>query len=240
VDVGAGFRLLPGSPAPCQQSPVTCGSACLVVARLLLEPALAAWLVSPADSPLRRFADLERGTMRRTNGLAGGPGALQLPWPRSLGTPPWGAMAEIERTGSLPGTRYELVPLRHRSAAGLTRAAAGLVARVSPGRPALLYVGSATLPRHVVLVFVNTDGRQLLVYEPARGEVVPFAAYGLGGAPVAGWPVPWLVIQPQAQVSAVAPLVATAVRRRSPAMGTAGVCQSTRSTSRTSRASAST
>ncbi len=295
------WRLVPGVPAPRQQSPVTCGSACLVVARLLLEPPLARWLLDTdqadidaggdaatggdpvsntdaaadagagadakadpiavgfADSAARmtqaqRFADLERATMARTNSVTGAQASMQLPWPRSLGTPPWGALAELQRTGCLPGTQYETVLLRWKSPYALIVAARRLAARVGPGRPALLYVGSPGLPRHVALVFVNQDNPQPLVYEPARGDVFALERLRLGRPDfrLAGWPAPWLLIQPKAQVLADAPVGARRARQ-APAVlsgaslrqgtglgGGAHLCQSESTTSRTSSASPST
>ena len=38
------FRLAAGDLGPVQQSPVTCGSACLTVARMLVNPAFARWI----------------------------------------------------------------------------------------------------------------------------------------------------------------------------------------------------
>lgn len=279
MDSTPSWRLVPGEPAPRQQSPTTCGSACLVVARMLLEPALARWAMAepePVEGPAApgsgtngrsiaglggsggapwprfqvaaaRFAELERHAMTRTNGVAGALGAMRLPWPRALGTPPWGAMAELQRSGSLPGTLYEPVLLRHQGRPALTAAAHRLAARVRPGRPALLYAGSPTLPRHVVLVFAQEDDPEPLVYEPARGDVVPLAAVGLGrpGFALAGWPTPWLLIQPRAQVEADAHAPAAARARPVTAvlggasLRQAGSSTGARTTSRTSSTSAS-
>lgn len=272
------WRLVPGVPAPRQQCPTTCGSACLVVARMLLEPALARWamaesetvghgpdagsgpngrslagLPGPAEAQwprmqiaAARFAELERRTMNRTNGVADAAGAMRVPWPRSLGTPPWGAMAELQRSGSLPGTLYESVLLRHKGRLMLTAAARRLASRVRPGRPALMYVGSPTLPRHVVLVFAPADRPNPLVYEPACGDVVPLADVGLGepGFALAGWPTPWLLIQPRSQVEAHVPAPAAARARPLPVVGGASLRQSdsttlASTTSRTSSTSAS-
>ena len=272
------WRLVPGAPAPRQQSSTTCGSACLVVARMLLDPALARWAmgepetVEPVDvgsGPVNRspealagvtgrswprtqtaavrFAELERRTMTRTNGVAAALGAMRLPWPRSLGTPPWGAMAELQRSGSLPGTVYEPVLLRHLARTALTAAARRHTVRVRHGRPALLYVGSPSLPRHVVLVFVPEGRSEPLVYEPARGDVVPLQELGLGtpGFALAGWRTTWLLIRPQAQVEAEAPAPAAVRARALPAaFGGASLRQGdsttvARTTSRTCSTSAS-
>ena len=92
------FHLGWGDTGPVQQSPVTCGSAALTVARMLVNPEFARWIVSgiepsggPPDSrPERdRFAEHERAVMNRTNGFRAAGGQWNIPWPHALGTPPW-------------------------------------------------------------------------------------------------------------------------------------------------------
>lgn len=198
MDTAAGFRLHPGQPAPVQQSRVSCGAACLVVARMLRDPTLAAWVIGgdgsthSSETPTERFTRLEQKVMRLTNAVRPTPGGVHMPWPKALGTPPWGARRVMEDWAAEPGARYEIVWLRHRRARSVTSAVHGLAAGVLPGLSALLYVGNATLPRHVTLVFV--DRGRTLVYEPARGEVhkledVEFVARRPA---LAGWDRPWL------------------------------------------------
>lgn len=201
------FRLVAGAPAPLQQSAVTCGAACLTVARMLVDDPFARWvrdgtgspvLGAEGGSPAERFASYERTVHRRTNGLRVGRPGVRPPWPRALGTPPWGAKAELENGASWVGTQYEYAMLRHLDQAGRVHAYATLVDRVVEGEPALLYVGSKTLPRHVTLVLPGDGDTRLDVYDPGTGTVhevddTPFAA-GLMG--LSGWDVPWLVIQP--------------------------------------------
>jgi hypothetical protein len=102
--MSSGYQLRSGDIGPVQQSPVTCGSACLTVARLLVNPAFARWIVTGegprGDAPAgatekERFAAYERVVMRRTNRLYAGGGRLNMPWPRALGTPPWRARKEL-------------------------------------------------------------------------------------------------------------------------------------------------
>ena len=208
----APFRLGVGDLAPRQQSPTTCGSASLTVARMLADPAFARWvrtgltreaaeLADPppdAEGVVSRFAAYEQVVAARTNGLAGPGGRLQLPWPRALGTPPWGAARELELA---LGTRHRVRWVRWRSAAGLEAAFDSLRTQA---HPALLYVGSPTLPRHVVLVLPGDPGGRgggtltdhLTVYEPSAGRVLevhrePFAARRLA---LAGWDVPWATV----------------------------------------------
>jgi hypothetical protein len=206
--MAAPFRLVAGDSAPAQQSPTTCGSASLTVARMLVDPAFAAWITAgegaravggrlPAPgTETTRFAAYEQVVAARTNGLVGPGGRLQLPWPRALGTPPWGARRELERGAAELGADYEVTWVRPRSTTGLQQAYAALRHRVRAGRPALLYVGNARLPRHVVLVLPATDGHGLDVYEPSAGQVVdlPEAAFVERRLAVAGWDVPWALV----------------------------------------------
>jgi hypothetical protein len=181
---------------------------------MLVDPAFAAWirdgipkgardsrgsrsLAGGGASAQQRFADYEQVVAGRTNGLVGAGGRVQLPWPRALGTPPWGARHELELGASAPGTGYEVTWVRHRGRAGLERAYAALRARVRDRRPALLYIGNARLPRHVVLVMPPTGEQQDLdVYEPSVGRVLalprrPFVDRRLR---LAGWDVAWAVV----------------------------------------------
>lgn len=204
----APFRLQAGDSAPLQQSTTTCGSASLTVARMLVDPAFARWVntgldkdarddeVPDAGTPTDRFAAYEQVVAGRTNGLVGSGGLLQVPWPRALGTPPWGALAELEYGAADPQARYDTSWFRVGSAAALERAYASLRARVCDGRPALLYIGNAWLPRHVVLVMPPTRGQQLDVYEPSVGRVLdlPRETFVARRLRMAGWDVPWATV----------------------------------------------
>ncbi|MGZ4743522.1 MAG: hypothetical protein ACXVYS_09960, partial [Oryzihumus sp.] len=46
-----------GDPAPVQQSPVTCGSAALTVARMVADPGFAAWVLTGGTGPGPRGVD---------------------------------------------------------------------------------------------------------------------------------------------------------------------------------------
>ncbi|CAN7385525.1 hypothetical protein [Knoellia sp. LjRoot47] len=201
------FRLRAGDTGPVQQSPVTCGSACLTVARMLVDPVFASWVrtgsPNPPGSPsgdteAERFAAYERVVMRRTNGLFAGPSRVNVPWPRALGTPPWGAKRELEYGAATTGTLYDVDALRPLSPASLRTAFERLLDVVAEGEPGLLYVGNATLPRHVVLVLPGDGDHLLDVYDPGTGRVghlrrdtVVERRIGLSG-----WDVPWFVVQP--------------------------------------------
>lgn len=201
------YRLRAGDTGPVQQSPVTCGSACLTVARMLVDPVFASWVRtgsphppgSPSgDTEAERFAAYERVVMRRTNGVFAGPRRLNVPWPRALGTPPWGAKRELEYGAATSGTLYDVDTVRHLSAAGRHRAFERLVDVVAEGEPGLLYVGNAHLPRHVVLVLPGDGDRILDVYDPGTGRVDHLRRDSVVERRMAlsGWDVPWFVVQP--------------------------------------------
>ncbi|HET8988459.1 MAG TPA: hypothetical protein VFN43_08095 [Humibacillus sp.] len=204
----APFRLHAGDAAPVQQSQTTCGSASLTIARMLVNPAFAQWIrdgvhrdardaaVPGGGTEAQRFAAYERVVVSRTNALLGAGGSLQLPWPRALGTPPWGARHELEFGAADPDAHYDVSWLRLRGSAGLEQAYAALQARVRDGRPAVLYVGNTWLPRHIVLVMPPSGEQELDVYEPSIGRVVdlPRQAFVERRLRLAGWDVPWAAV----------------------------------------------
>jgi hypothetical protein len=205
--MSTGFRLRNGDQGPVQQSPVTCGSACLTVARMLVNPDFARWIVSGegsrGDAPegateSERFAAYERVVMKRTNGLYAGGHRLNLPWPRRLGTPPWGAKKELEFGAARRATTYEVEVLRAPGASRRRAAFRRLLEVVGDGEPALLYVGNAVLPRHVVLVLPGDGDGLLDVYDPGTGLVslLDEASFAGRRLRLSGWDVPWIAVQP--------------------------------------------
>lgn len=203
----ATFRLGAGDLGPTQQSPVTCGSASLTVARMLVDPVFAQWVKTgeprPTGSPggaseSERFAAYERVVMGRTNALSLRGGVLNLPWPHKLGTPPWGAKHELEYGAALRGTRYAVEVLRTDTTDSLTAGYDRLVDVVGEGEPGILYIGDTLLPRHVVLILPGAAKRIIDVYEPASGQVSVIRRDDFVGRrlALAGWNVPWITIQP--------------------------------------------
>lgn len=201
------FRLRAGDTGPVQQSPVTCGSACLTVARMLVDPVFASWVRTgephPPGSPsgatqAERFAAYERVVMRRTNGLVSGGGRPNLPWPRALGTPPWGAKHELEYGAARLGTEYTVDTLRGDDEERLVAAFDTLLEVVADGEPGLLYIGNALLPRHVVLVLPGDGDRMLDVYDPGTGRVDHLRRDTVvqRRLRLSGWDVPWLAVRP--------------------------------------------
>ncbi len=207
VHVATTFRLRAGDTGPVQQSPVTCGSACLTVARMLVDPVFAGWVRtgrpelpgSPSGgTEAERFAAYERVVMRRTNGLFAGGRRLNAPWPRALGTPPWGARRELEFGAARLGTTYTVEVVRGADEYGLVEAFDTLVQVVAEGEPALLYIGNAVLPRHVVLVLPGDGDRTLDVYDPATGRVDHLRRDTVvqHRLRLSGWDVPWIAVRP--------------------------------------------
>ncbi len=206
------YRLLAGQVGPAQQSAVSCGAACLAVARMLCDPMVSRWVIDGVDSarrrptragegPAERFARLERHIQRRTNSMLSYPGRVQPPWPRALGTAPWGALAELERHGAVDSSRYELLLARHLDAGDLGQLFDNVVARLRPGSPALLYVGNELAPRHVCLMFRDALSATVLVYEPSSGAVVlpSREAFAQGCLDLGGWDRAWFVLAPGSQ-----------------------------------------
>ena len=81
----------------------------------------------------------------------------------------------------------------------LARLVTHLAGHLRPGRPGALFVGSATLPRHVALL-VPGPGDAVLVHDPGSGSVSELDAAALADhrTTVAGWTHPWVLIGPVA------------------------------------------
>jgi hypothetical protein len=159
----------------------SCGPSCLVVARMLLDPAYAGVAGT-------RFGDEVLGLHQQVAGLVDARGALQLPWPRALGTAPWALARQLSAVDPEHSYAARLVLGRDRAFDRLV-AADGLAA---------LYVGSTWLPRHVVLA-VDGAGDVLHCYEPSRGGLVDVtrASFARARLDLAGWRKPWFVVVPR-------------------------------------------
>jgi hypothetical protein len=170
---------------PRQPDRRSCGASVLVVERALRDDDYAAWLADDAA----RFRDEVLGTHGRTTGLVTAAGSLQLPWPRSLGTPPWAIANQLSAT---TGRRWT-----YREALRRAPALDTLVHAVQDGHPSPLYVGSRWLPRHVVLV-LEASSTTLQCYEPSSGRVLTITrnAFLEAAFRLAGWTTPWFVVVP--------------------------------------------
>ncbi|WP_338537848.1 hypothetical protein N5P18_12610 [Janibacter terrae] len=201
------FHLVQGASGPRQQSPTTCGAACATVARMLVDAPFARWIMVGDGHPVpgaeggdqtERFAAWERTVQARTNGWRAPAGGLLLPWPKALGTPPWGLRHELEHGASRAGTRYTMVPVRGHNEEGLRARYRRLVDLVVDGEPAALYVGNRLTPRHVTLVLPGDRNRYVEVYDPASGRVsvLDEEAFVAKRLSLGGWKVPWVLVQP--------------------------------------------
>lgn len=206
---GLPVLLDPGHHVLRQASGTTCGSACLVTARAIVDPVYALWLLQGVDTRTGhtsaadlagRFAAAEQMVHRRTT-AAVLHGRWQVPWPRALGTPPWGVAAELTRIWTPPGDaigpRFRTRLVDPDDEASRHEAVDALAAAVGGGRTAALFVGDGWTPRHVVLA-VGADGSGLAVYEPGGGQVVtvPRADLVAGRAVLGGWDRLWAVVVP--------------------------------------------
>lgn len=178
------WRDLPFGSALKQPDQRSCGPSCLVVARMVLEPAY-------AEEVRPRFDAEVLATHRKATGARDAAGAIQVPWPRALGTPPWAVAREMSR---ITATRYAWRLARWGRGAAYERVVAG----VRGGHPVPVYVGSRMLPRHVVLA-LEGDAEAIEVYDPARGtpRTVPRAAFERGEMGIGSWDQPWFVVGPR-------------------------------------------
>ena len=174
---------------------------------MLVDPPFARWITDGEGQPVpgaegstrtERFAAWERTVHARTNRWAARGRGPSLPWPKALGTPPWGLKHELEDGASQAGTRYRILSVRAHSEESLRARYRRLLDLVVEGEPALLYVGSIVLPRHVTLVLPGNASGSLTVYEPDSGRVLPLREqdFVTKRLDLGGWRVPWILVQP--------------------------------------------
>lgn len=170
---------LPFGSALRQPDQRSCGAACVVVARMLRSHPLRARLAGSFPAEVMSA----HRVLTSVTGVAG----LQLPWPRALGTPPWAVARALAQS--------EGVPYRTRVVRWSPGAAFDVPAAAVADHPAVLYVGSATLPRHVVLVLARRDDG-LDVYDPADGRLhtVTRRDFEQSRLRLGGWPHAWLLL----------------------------------------------
>lgn len=158
--------------AAVQVDETTCGSAVLAMLGLAGDPRTA--LRMAADDPAARFVRLQHAIQAAANRR----GLVVAGWPRTYGTPPWGAA----RFANYGGVRYT-----HR-VAGSRALLEAAIAAARAGIPVPLYTGGdvasgwySAVPRHVVLLTLadgeGTEGSAVL-YEPSGAglHTVPVAA----------------------------------------------------------------
>ena len=170
----------------------TCGATALVVARMLLDGEYAARLASEQDraAAVRAASLAAHRACTRTLDDRGRP---QVPWPPSLGTPPWTVARQLSRIGlrRRPPVRYRVVPALWSRGRVYDRL-------LDTTSPVVLYVGNEWSPRHVVLV-VGTVGGRLVCHNPSRGRLVEVDrdAFVGGRLPFGRFGIPWCLVLPR-------------------------------------------
>lgn len=162
----------------------SCGAAVAVIAEALRNDNYARRLLAGGDEEFDREVIAMH---RRVTGIVAVSGALQPPWPRSLGTPPMALARQLDRGR---GRRRVLSARLRPGPAWAALATALLHGDVVPA-----YVGSRWLPRHVVLVTESAD-EVVRAYDPASGKTVRVTRneWVEGRLRGAGWRTPWFVV----------------------------------------------
>lgn len=147
----------------------TCGAASLGVAGLIGDPIAAMWLLEDPDRVAQRWPALQRRLHASITRHGLGP----MPWPRSLGSPPWALAGKMRHAG----VRFGAVWLDDDSPRDIAALRLHLDAALADGIPVPLYASGdsasgldAAVPRHVVLA-VGTTADGYRVYEPASGSI---------------------------------------------------------------------
>jgi hypothetical protein len=165
----------------------SCGPSCLVMARMLRDPAYADQVLAAGSWRNEVLAVHRRATAPVDAGR------VHPPWPRALGTPPWAVARLMRGWAGRPGARYRsrlIVNRRETAYVAISRA-------VGRGHLVPVFLGSRWLPRHVVLA-VRRDPSGVWVYDPASGRVVPLPrdAFAAGRLSIAGWSRAWFAVLP--------------------------------------------
>lgn len=166
-----------------QRDGVTCGPSVAVMAGALLDSDYGAPLESSAA---QQWFDAEQGRVHQ---------AVNMMWPRALGTTPAGMARAITERGRSRGVRYRWRPARRGDM--LTDVSAALAA----GLPVAMLIGS-TIPRHWVLFtqcdVEEGDGTVFRCYEPSSGHLhaVPVEAIRESRLDALGFPRAFAFVVP--------------------------------------------
>lgn len=162
----------------------SCGAAVAVMAEALRNDGYARRLLAGGEDEFDREV---RAMHRRITGPVDATGAIQTPWLRTIGTPPWALVRQVGRSS----IRGRVVTARLRPG----RAWSAMTTSLAAGALVPAYVGSRWLPRHVVLVVEPFDDA-VRAYEPSSGRVVRVTRdeWVEGRVLLAGWRQPWFVI----------------------------------------------
>ena len=191
----------------------SCGAASMVVARMLADPAYAAFLAGSegpvglafprtvaGDAELReRFKAETLAMHRRITGLADVSGKPQIPWPRTFGTPPWAVARQLSGTPAADGTLASLRLARGADAAcRRPTSACSTQATATGSRPSSWAApgcrGTSCSRSTPPCAAPSTSMTR------ARGQVSELRrlAFLRGEIDIAGWDVAWFVVTPDA------------------------------------------
>jgi len=164
-----------------QRDGVTCGPSVAVMAGALLDGDYGAQLFSGRDERAQQWFAAEQGRVHR---------AVNVVWPRALGTTPAGMARAITARSTSRGARYRWRPARRGDT--LADVSAALVA----GWPVAMLIG-ARIPRHWVL-FTEISDSALRCYEPSSGRLHAVAADEVREARLQGlgFPRPFAFVLP--------------------------------------------
>ena len=161
-----------------QRDGVTCGPSVAVMAGTLLD--------AEYGSPLstgwaQQWFDAEQGRVHR---------AVNMVWPRALGTTPAGMARAITAHSTARGARYRFRPARR------SDSLADVTAALGAGWPVAMLIGAA-IPRHWVLL-TEVAGPVMRCYEPSSGRLHPVTADDIRKARLAGlgFPRPFAFVLP--------------------------------------------
>ncbi len=149
-----------------QPDDTTCGSATLVMSRMMNDPAYAMWILTGYDPVTgtqtgdgseagqdQRFADAALDMHDKTNSWWQN-GQPQVPWPEAWGTTPGAVLNEMNHGQSgVPGAGYDM---QYVDPGDRVATYDRIVAASENGHTVPMFVGSDTAPRHVVLVTGST------------------------------------------------------------------------------------
>jgi len=164
-----------------QRDGVTCGPSVAVMAGALLDRDYGARLFSWPAGAAQRWFDAEQGRVHE---------AVNMVWPRALGTTPAGMARAINERSRSRGVRYRWRPARRGDALSDVSAA------LAGGLPVAMLIG-ATIPRHWVL-FTQGDESEFRCYEPSTGRLhgVTTAAIREGRLDALGFPRAFAFVLP--------------------------------------------
>lgn len=149
-----------------QRDGVTCGPSVAVMAGALLDADYGAPLRAARS---QQWFDAEQGRVHR---------AVNVVWPRALGTTPAGMARALTVHGAGRGVRYRWRP------AGRGDALADVCEAVAAGWPVAMLIGSV-IPRHWVLL-TEIESAAMRCYEPSGGGLVSVPIAAIRGARITG------------------------------------------------------